>query len=55
MTRELTDSVMLILGIKTNHISVALISVIIGTIVLLHGAKGWLFTNEGVAGGFLSL
>ncbi len=38
---------MLISDIKTKYVSVALTPVIIGTIVLVHSAKGWLFTNEG--------
>ncbi len=44
---ELIGGVMLISGIKTKYVSVALTPVIIGTIVLVHSAKGWLFTNEG--------
>ena len=47
MAIELIGGVMLVLGIKTRLVSVALIPVLIGTIVLVHGAKGWLFTNEG--------
>ena len=47
MALELIGGAMLILGIKTRHVSMALIPIIIGTIVLVHGAKGWLFTNEG--------
>ena len=47
MAIELIGGVMLVLGIKTRLVSVALIPILIGTIVLVHGAKGWLFTNEG--------
>jgi len=47
MAIELIGGVMLVLGMKTKFVSVALIPVLIGTIVLVHGAKGWLFTNEG--------
>jgi len=44
---ELIGGVMLILGTKTKYISLALIPVLIGTIVLVHGANGWMFANEG--------
>ncbi len=44
---ELIGGAMLILGIKTRFISASLIPVLIGTIFLVHGNKGWLFTNEG--------
>lgn len=44
---ELIGGIMLISGIKTRLVSFALIPVIIGTIVLVHGTKGWLFSNEG--------
>ncbi len=47
MAIELLGGIMLILGIKTRLISLALIPVMIGAIVLVHGEKGWLFTNEG--------
>jgi len=47
MAIELIGGVMLILGIKTKQISFALIPVLIGTIVLVHGARGWMFANEG--------
>lgn len=44
---ELIGGAMLIVGIKTRPVSLALIPVLIGTIVLVHGAKGWMFANEG--------
>jgi len=47
MAIELMGGAMLIFGIKARFVSLALIPVLIGTIVLVHGAKGWLFTNEG--------
>jgi len=47
MAIELIGGAMLILGIKTRLVSLALIPVLIGAMVLVHGAKGWSFTNEG--------
>ncbi|OUR63580.1 LysR family transcriptional regulator [Colwellia sp. 39_35_sub15_T18] len=47
MAIELIGGAMLILGIKTRPVSLALIPVLVGAMVLVHGAKGWLFTNEG--------
>jgi len=44
---ELMGGAMLILGLKAKTISLALIPVLIGTIVLVHGANGWVFANEG--------
>ena len=39
--------VLLILGIATSLVALALVPLILGTIVLVHGAKGWSFANEG--------
>lgn len=47
MAIELIGGAMLILGIKTRPASLALIPVLVGAMVLVHGAKGWSFTNEG--------
>jgi len=47
MAIELVGGVMLIFGIKTKTIALALIPVLVGTIVLVHGEKGWMFANEG--------
>ncbi|MGD8843284.1 MAG: DoxX family protein [Gammaproteobacteria bacterium] len=44
---ELAGGVALLLGFGTRAVSLALIPVLIGTIVLVHGDKGWLFANEG--------
>lgn len=38
---------MLILGVGARWVALALITELIGTIVLVHGANGWLFSNEG--------
>lgn len=47
MAAELIGGVMLISGIKTRWVSLILIPDLIGAIVLVHGANGWLFTNKG--------
>lgn len=45
MAAELLGGSLLIAGIQTRLVSLALMPVLIGTIVLVHGANGWLFTN----------
>lgn len=47
MAAELIGGTMLIFGIKARIVSLALIPLLIGTIVLVHGGNGWLFANEG--------
>lgn len=44
---ELIGGVMLVLGTYTRWVSLALIPVLIGSIVFVHGSAGWLFSNEG--------
>lgn len=46
MGAELIGGLMLIAGIQTRIIALALVPVLIGTIVLVHGENGWLYTNE---------
>ena len=47
MAAELGGGTLLILGVATSLVSLALIPLILGTIFMVHGSKGWLFTNEG--------
>lgn len=47
MAVELAGGTALILGVATRWVSLGLIPVLTGTIVLVHGGNGWLFTNEG--------
>jgi putative oxidoreductase len=47
MAAELGGGTLLILGIATSLVALALIPLILGTIFMVHGSKGWLFTNEG--------
>lgn len=44
---ELLGGIMLVAGIKTRLVALALIPVLIGSIALVHGSNGWLFANEG--------
>ena len=46
MGAELIGGVLLVLGIQVRAVSLALLPVLIGSIVLVHGANGWLYTNE---------
>jgi putative oxidoreductase len=47
MAAELGGGTMIILGIATSLVALALIPLILGTIVMVHGSKGWMFSNEG--------
>ena len=44
---ELLGGICLILGIYASIVALPLALEMIGTIVLAHGANGWLFTNKG--------
>ena len=46
MGAELIGGILLVAGIQTRVVAVALVPVLIGAIVLVHGANGWLYTNE---------
>ena len=46
MFAELAGGMMLIAGIRTRAVALALIPILIGSIVLVHGGNGWLYTNE---------
>ena len=43
---ELAGGMMLIAGFQTRIVSLALMPVLLGSIVLVHGSNGWLYTNE---------
>ncbi len=47
MAAEAIGGICLILGIATSLVAVALIPLMLGTIVLVHGKNGWGFTNPG--------
>jgi putative oxidoreductase len=42
---ELSGGACLILGIMPRYVALLLIPLILGTIVTVHGKKGWLFSN----------
>lgn len=44
---ELSAAVMLLGGFKARWAALALTPLLLGTIVLVHGANGWMFTNQG--------
>jgi putative oxidoreductase len=43
---EVGGGLLLLLGIGTRWVALALIPLILGTIVLVHGKNGWLFSNK---------
>ncbi|MEA2992065.1 MAG: putative oxidoreductase [Alphaproteobacteria bacterium] len=43
---ELTGAAGLILGIYPRYVALLLMPLILGTIVMVHGKKGWLFSNK---------
>jgi putative oxidoreductase len=43
---ELGGGILLILGIETRWVALALVPLILGTIVMVHGKAGWQFTNK---------
>ena len=46
MAAEIGGGALLILGIETRWVALALVPLMLGTIVLVHGKAGWLFTNK---------
>lgn len=46
MAAEIGGGILLLLGIETRWVSILLIPLIAGTIVLVHGKNGWLFSNK---------
>jgi putative oxidoreductase len=43
---EIAGGLLLIVGIETRWVALALTPLILGTIVMVHGKAGWLFTNK---------
>jgi putative oxidoreductase len=46
MAAEIVGGTLLFLGIGTRWVALALIPLILGTIYLVHGKNGWLFSNK---------
>ena len=44
---ELVGGAALLLGFHARWVALALIPVLFGAIITVHGANGWLFTNKG--------
>ena len=44
---ETIAGVALILGLATRYVSLAMIPLLVGTILFVHGGNGWVFSNEG--------
>jgi putative oxidoreductase len=47
MAAELGGGLALLLGIASRWVALALIPLLVGTVILVHGANGWLFANPG--------
>jgi putative oxidoreductase len=43
---EIGGGILLLLGIETRWVALLLVPLMAGTIVLVHGKNGWLFTNK---------
>jgi putative oxidoreductase len=43
---EIGGGLLLLIGIGTRWVALALVPLILGTIVLVHGRNGWLFSNK---------
>ena len=46
MAAEIGGGTLLLLGIETRWVALLLVPLMAGTIVLVHGKNGWLFTNK---------
>ncbi|WP_290701701.1 DoxX family protein [Amphritea sp.] len=47
MALEIAGGIALILGVYARYVAAALIPVLLGAVVLVHGANGWGFGNKG--------
>jgi putative oxidoreductase len=44
---ELGGAAALLVGVKARWVALVLTPLLLGTIILVHGANGWMFTNQG--------
>ncbi len=44
---EILAGILLIIGFQSRWVAAAMMPVLAGSIVFVHGANGWLFSNEG--------
>lgn len=47
LAAELAGGLLLLVGFKTRIVSLALLPILVGSIVFVHGANGWGFSNQG--------
>ena len=46
MTAELAGGTALIIGVMPRYVALLLVPLILGTIVMVHGKNGWIFSNK---------
>jgi putative oxidoreductase len=46
MTAELAGGAALVIGFMPRYVALLLVPLILGTIVTVHGKKGWMFSNK---------
>jgi len=46
MAAELAGGIALIIGFMPRYVALALVPLILGTIVIVHGKSGWMFSNK---------
>ena len=46
MAAEIAGGTLLLFGIETRWVALLLVPLMAGTIVLVHGKNGWLFSNK---------
>lgn len=46
MTAELAGGAALIIGFMPRYVALLLVPLILGTIVMVHGKNGWIFSNK---------
>lgn len=47
LAAEIAGGLLLLVGFKTRIVSLALLPILVGSIVFVHGANGWGFSNQG--------
>jgi putative oxidoreductase len=47
LAAEIAGGLLLLVGFKTHIVSLALLPILVGSIVFVHGANGWGFSNQG--------
>jgi putative oxidoreductase len=55
MLGEICGGLALVLGLWTRWVALALTPILIGAIVTVHGANGWMFANQGGGWEFIAL